>query len=58
MRKDLFGSWEYVGMDAPCRGYGGGCMWGRCSGLEDTCTCMCPVCLGETPEDYGFEGDW
>ncbi|NUR01315.1 MAG: hypothetical protein HOY79_33765 [Streptomyces sp.] len=43
----------------PCRGADGGCGWrGRCTGMEDTCDCGCPVCLGETPQDYGFDGDY
>lgn len=43
-----------------CLGADGGCMWGpqRCTGRENTCRCMCPVCLGETPQDYGFDGDY
>jgi hypothetical protein len=44
----------------PCLGADGGCMWGpgRCTGMEDTCRCMCPVCVGDTPDVYGYEGDY
>jgi hypothetical protein len=55
---DPFGPWEYVEAGDLCRGHGDGCMWSRCTGRESTCRCCCPVCLGETPEDYGFDGDW
>lgn len=43
-----------------CRGADGDCMWGaeRCTGKEDTCRCMCPVCVGDTPDMYGFDGDY
>ena len=45
---------------AVCRGADGNCMWGagRCTGREDTCRCMCPVCVGDTPDVYGFDGDY
>jgi hypothetical protein len=41
----------------PCFGEEGACMWGRCTQLENTCKCMCPVCVGDTPEVYGYDGD-
>lgn len=43
-----------------CPGADGDCMWGaeRCTGREDTCRCMCPVCVGDTPDMYGFDGDY
>ena len=43
-----------------CRGADGECMWGqeRCTGREDTCRCMCPVCVGDTPDVWGFDGDY
>jgi hypothetical protein len=43
-----------------CQGADGSCMWeaGRCTGREDTCRCMCPVCCGDTPDMYGFDGDY
>lgn len=31
---------------------------GPCTGREDTCKCMCPVCCGDTPDMYGYEGDY
>jgi hypothetical protein len=52
---DPFGPWEYVEVDDRCRGHGDACMFNRCTGRESTCRCCCPVCLGETPEDYGFD---
>lgn len=55
---DPFGPWEYVEAGDLCFGYGDECMWNRCTGRESTCRCMCPVCLGETPQDYGFDGDY
>ncbi|KFG02756.1 hypothetical protein IQ62_00120 [Streptomyces scabiei] len=40
-----------------CLGAEGNCMWeGRCTGREDTCRCMCPVCCGDTPDMYGYDG--
>lgn len=41
-----------------CRGADGDCMWGeeRCTGREDTCRCMCPVCVGDDPETWGYDG--
>ena len=56
--EDPFGPWEFVEADDRCRGHGDGCMWSHCTGRESTCRCMCPVCLGETPQDYGFDGDY
>lgn len=43
---------------APCLGADGDCMWGpeRCTGLEGTCRCMCPVCVGDTPDVWGYDG--
>lgn len=43
-----------------CRGADGNCMWGegRCTGREDTCRCMCPACCGDTPDVWGFDGDY
>lgn len=58
MDEDPFGPYEYVEAGDQCRGYGEVCTWNRCTGRESTCRCMCSVCLGETPEDYGYEGDW
>lgn len=42
-----------------CRGADGACMWGpdRCTGREDTCRCMCPACVGDTPDVWGYDGD-
>jgi len=42
-----------------CLGADGNCMWAeeRCTGREDTCRCMCPVCVGDTPDVYGYDGD-
>lgn len=31
---------------------------GPCTGEEGTCGCMCPACVGDTPDVYGFEGDY
>lgn len=58
LEADPFGPWEYVEPDDRCRGHGDGCSWSRCTGRESTCKCCCPVCLGETPEDYGYDGDY
>lgn len=41
---DPFGPWDFVEIWNPCAGHGD--------------ECMCPVCAGETPEDYGYDGDW
>lgn len=42
----------------PCQGADGNCAWGhgRCTGDEDTCRCMCPVCVGDTPDVWGYDG--
>lgn len=56
--EDPFGPWEFVEIWNQCGGYGDECTVGRCTGVDSTCKCCCPVCLGETPEDYGYEGDW
>lgn len=42
----------------PCFGFERNCMWGRCTQVESTCKCMCPVCVGDTPEVYGYDGDY
>jgi hypothetical protein len=44
----------------PCRGADGNCAWGegRCTGDGDTCRCMCPVCVGDTPDVWGYDGDY
>jgi hypothetical protein len=40
----------------PCPGADGACMWrGRCSGMDDTCDCGCPVCVGDTPDVWGYD---
>jgi hypothetical protein len=44
--------------DDRCQGHEDACMFNHCTGRESTCQCMCPVCLGERPEDYGYDGDW
>ena len=31
---------------------------GPCTGREDTCGCMCPACCGDTPDVWGYEGDY
>ncbi|MDX2998140.1 hypothetical protein PV382_23940 [Streptomyces scabiei] len=42
----------------PCQGADGRCMWkGRCTGREDSCRCLCPVCCGDIPDMYGYDGD-
>ncbi len=31
---------------------------GSCTGREDSCRCMCPACCGDTPDMYGYDGDY
>lgn len=31
---------------------------GPCTGRENTCKCMCPACCGDTPDVWGYEGDY
>jgi hypothetical protein len=31
---------------------------GPCTGREDSCRCMCPPCCGDTPDMYGYDGDY
>lgn len=31
---------------------------GPCTGRENTCRCMCPACCGDTPDMYGYDGDY
>lgn len=31
---------------------------GPCTGRENTCKCMCHACCGDTPDMYGYEGDY
>lgn len=31
---------------------------GPCTGREDSCRCMCPACCGDTPDMYGYDGDY
>jgi hypothetical protein len=31
---------------------------GPCTGREGTCKCMCPACCGDTPDMYGYDGDY
>ncbi|MDX3126565.1 hypothetical protein [Streptomyces scabiei] len=31
---------------------------GPCTGRENTCRCMCPPCCGDTPDMYGYDGDY
>lgn len=33
-------------------------MPGPCTGRENTCTCMCPACCGDTPDVWGYDGDY
>lgn len=56
--EDPFGPWEYVEIWAQCPGHGDGCMWSRCTGRESTCKCMCPVCVGDDPHIWGYDGDY
>jgi hypothetical protein len=35
----------------------GGEPGGPCTGLEESCECMCPACCGDTPDMYGYDGD-
>ncbi|WP_158706623.1 hypothetical protein, partial [Streptomyces alboviridis] len=31
---------------------------GPCTGREDSCKCMCPACCGDTPDVWGYDGDY
>jgi hypothetical protein len=31
---------------------------GPCTGRENTCKCMCPACCGDTPDVWGYDGDY
>lgn len=31
---------------------------GPCTGREESCRCMCPACCGDTPDMYGYDGDY
>ncbi|WP_331728957.1 hypothetical protein OG693_39095 (plasmid) [Streptomyces sp. NBC_01259] len=31
---------------------------GPCTGRENSCKCMCPACCGDTPDMYGYDGDY
>ncbi|MFF8250093.1 hypothetical protein [Streptomyces griseus] len=31
---------------------------GPCTGRENTCRCMCPACCGDTPDVWGYDGDY
>ncbi|MEU6925479.1 hypothetical protein [Streptomyces sp. NPDC046631] len=31
---------------------------GPCTGRENTCSCMCPACCGDTPDVWGYEGNY
>lgn len=42
----------------PCPGESGACMWKRCTGRGSTCACMCPVCVGDDPHTWGYDGDY
>lgn len=33
-------------------------MPGPCTGRENTCRCMCPACCGDTPDVWGYDGDY
>lgn len=55
--EDPFGPYEFVETWNQCSGYGDRCMWNRCSGQGETCKCMCPVCVGDDPHTWGYDGD-
>lgn len=56
--EDPFGPWEYVEAADTCLGAQDHCMWGRCTQRESTCRCCCPVCAGDTPDVYGYDGPY
>lgn len=56
--EDPFGPWEYVELSDQCRGFGDECTWSHCTGRESTCKCCCPVCAGDDPSVYGYDGDY
>ena len=31
---------------------------GPCTGRENSCRCMCPACCGDTPDVWGYDGDY
>jgi hypothetical protein len=33
-------------------------VWAKCTGREDTCRCRCSACCGDTPDVYGYDGDY
>lgn len=33
-------------------------MPGPCTGREESCRCMCPACCGDTPDVWGYDGDY
>ncbi|WP_330328149.1 hypothetical protein [Streptomyces pseudovenezuelae] len=54
---DPFGPYEYVEPDDRCQGAEDECepLFGRarCTQRRSTCQCMCPVCVGDTPDVWG-----
>jgi hypothetical protein len=58
LEADPFGPYEYVEPGARCRGAEGECGNGRCTQREDSCRCMCPACCGDTPDVWGYDGDY
>ncbi len=60
--EDPFGPYEYVERGDRCDGAEGECepFYGppRCTQRVSTCRCMCPVCVGDTPDVWGYEGDY
>lgn len=56
--EDPFGPYEYVEAGARCQGAEGLCMWGRCPQRDSECRCCCPVCVGDDPHTWGYDGDY
>ena len=58
LEADPFGPYEYVEAGDRCIGAEGECAWGRCTQRGSTCRCLCPVCVGDTPDVWGYDGDY
>ncbi|MFD7922570.1 hypothetical protein ACFV3R_25500 [Streptomyces sp. NPDC059740] len=56
--EDPFGPYEYVEADDRCRGAEGHCMWDRCTQRQSVCRCLCPVCVGDDPHTWGYDGPY
>ncbi|MCA1224249.1 hypothetical protein [Streptomyces sp. 8L] len=52
--QDPFGPYEYVEAGDRCIGAEGECLDRKCTQRRSTCRCLCPACVGDTPDVGGL----